>query len=380
MKNIFILFLIIILVVSCSKNKQKNYMEKIVNGVRIVKNSTTPSDNNFKYDFKEVLTLKGENDGDAGFGKVDHLAIDSKNNIFLADLASNSIKKYDVKGVYLLSFGRLGSGPGEYSELKNMTILNDTVIVSDPQGRKMIKYDLEGNYISEKKFNNRTPEFLVPVNKKNQILGLLLTVNPTEKGLNLVSSVVSVDHKFNQQKEFAKISMPFDPTKPQFNPMDLMQPYNASSEKIYISEISEDKLNVQVYDFNGKHLENISKNFLKVKMSKDEMEKLNSSISTTVDNETKENKVKYMFHKAIYGLWNDKYDRLWVLRSKENMVNDSKGISFDIFENGIFLNTIHLPFYHDILDLETNNRVKLMGDYLYFIDDSEDFSIKVYKY
>lgn len=74
------------------------------------------------------------------------------NNLFVSDY--NYIFKYDLNGNFLTRIGKRGKGPGEYVR-GLLTFLVDKnkqhLIGFDPLDREMMKYDFEGNFVSEVK-------------------------------------------------------------------------------------------------------------------------------------------------------------------------------------------------------------------------------------
>lgn len=55
---------------------------------------------------------------------------------------------FDANGKYLLSIGRQGRGPGEYTEPTDFIVTNDTITVYDQYTHKLNYYSLNGEYIS----------------------------------------------------------------------------------------------------------------------------------------------------------------------------------------------------------------------------------------
>ncbi|NOR46078.1 MAG: hypothetical protein GQ534_10885 [Candidatus Delongbacteria bacterium] len=162
--------------------------------------------------------------------------------------------------------------------------------------------------------------------------------------------------------------------------MDFMQIYTLSENNIYIADISEDNYRVRVYDNTGKELYNISKNYRKIKMTKGELAKLNKSISVSNGDEINENKSEVHYRKAIHGLWEDKYERLWVLNTREHS-DENKDLYFDIFEDGVFLNTIKFDIMKGEIDFEMNLKIRFYGDHLYLIDTSgDDIAVRKFEY
>ena len=82
--------------------------------------------------------------------------------IYVLDISPKSLFVFDVKGKFLHRVGRLGSGPGEYSNsMINFAVNeNDEVFVYDYARRNMMKYDKNGKYINSKKSSFSFNDFL----------------------------------------------------------------------------------------------------------------------------------------------------------------------------------------------------------------------------
>ncbi len=383
-----ILFLVLIILAGCSKqNDTKVTTYEVIekNGVKTVINKNEPSDPDFNYKFTELFSIIGvdgnDPDSERSFHSCDNITADHEESIYIVDRQSNTIKKFDKNGKYLLSFGRKGSGPGEYNQAKDICTVKDTVFVFDPSSSKVTKYDPSGKHISTKIMSEKVPVFTLSDSNSSDIIGTDIHAEAGEGKVVLVSSISKYDCAMNKKNDFSMIRMNFDPANPQMNPMDFMAAYAYSNGKIFIGDISEDKVGVKVYDLNGSNLYNFTRNYIKVKLTDDELKNLSGQISVRNENgDVAENVTKESYKKALNGLWLDKYGRLWALTSlKKNDPND-RTLYFDIFENGIYLNRIKLDFYEDDADLGMNFKMKLIGDRLYLIDNTEDLKIRVFDY
>lgn len=374
-----------LVLISCSsKSEKQTYEVKNINGTDTYINSA-PSNPCFSYKFKEILKINGEDPQsdkpERNFYSSSNIAVDSKNNIFLVGDKSNTIKKFDPNGNFVKSFGRTGKGPGEYTQAKNMVILKDTLFISDPYSFKIIKLNAEGEYLSERQMTNRTPEFLLPLKNGEGFIGTDLRAEAEEK-VYLISSVSKFNCSFDKILDYSTVKMEFDPGNPKLNPMDFMAIYTGGENFVYIAEISEDKYQITVKDFEGKNKFNIMKGYRKVKLTPEELKKLGDQVHVSShEGEIAKNTATDQFNKAVHGLWTDKYGRLWVLPSRDKKDENDKELHFDIFENGVYLNTFIPDFYKDDTDFGMNVKIKFMNGRMYLIDNSvEDICIRVFEY
>lgn len=88
----------------------------------------------FSLDLNQALKIGEEFDDSASymFGNISSIQVNSRNEIFVADRSSNSIKIYNPNGEYRNQIGKRGRGPGEFFEITHFSIdHNDNLIILD---------------------------------------------------------------------------------------------------------------------------------------------------------------------------------------------------------------------------------------------------------
>ena len=88
---------------------------------------------------------------DIGLTDILCFDIDSEGNIYVLarQAEKDAIYKFDQKGNFLTTFGRMGQGPGEIVNTEHLTVgPMDDIIIADPR-RKLITYDKNGNFKKE---------------------------------------------------------------------------------------------------------------------------------------------------------------------------------------------------------------------------------------
>lgn len=96
--------------------------------------STIAQDDKFgKYKFVETLELGEKNPEQREYmiGIPWRLNTDKKNRIFYADRKFEGVRVYDNDGSYLQTLGRSGRGPGEFTEISDIAIRDDKLLVFD---------------------------------------------------------------------------------------------------------------------------------------------------------------------------------------------------------------------------------------------------------
>ncbi|MCV0399246.1 MAG: tandem-95 repeat protein [Nitrosarchaeum sp.] len=86
--------------------------------------------------------------GDGQFKSPSGIAIDSSNNIYVADTSNNRIQKFDSAGNYLLQFGSRGSNNGQFRSPSGIAIdSSNNIYVADTSNNRIQKFDSAGNYL-----------------------------------------------------------------------------------------------------------------------------------------------------------------------------------------------------------------------------------------
>jgi len=135
--------------------------KKIENGVEVIVNHLQP----YGVAIGELTTLNLEKElsidlarediGKLGLADIYNFDVDSAGNIYVLNgkPVEYFIFKFDGKGHFLKSFGKKGQGPGELQwTLSIRCDSQDNVIVSDPEIRKNLVFDPQGNLIRETAF------------------------------------------------------------------------------------------------------------------------------------------------------------------------------------------------------------------------------------
>ncbi len=101
------------------------------------------------FSIKKYLPL--ETTKDFIIGEISRLKI-VNSKIYILDLKTNSVIIFSDNGKFLKRIHDVGPGPNEYIDLSAMQVSkeNNFIALYDPQRKKFIYYDLEGNFLSVK--------------------------------------------------------------------------------------------------------------------------------------------------------------------------------------------------------------------------------------
>ncbi len=376
MRNLkFLLFSLVILLISCSKN---GYEQKVENGIVKHQNKITPNNPNFKIDFQKIREIVFPDS--LSFSFYD---IDSQGNIYVFDKIKGNIIKYDLEGKQKALFGRYGSGPGEYSHnVVFLLVVKDLIFVQDIGRRKIVIFDSKGDFVRNINANANVAYLsIIQLSENNFVassMGLKLLDEKKFSILDLLicnREMIPKDTIFSESKEF-KFSQ-------KTNVLDLLIFFTVDkiNKKIALAKNSDDQYQIDIFDETGKKIETIRKNYRKLVLADEEVKEL-----AKIDNKSnnKNNKITFnmsemSYKKAINHLLFDNKGRLWVFSSSSQK---SEFICADIFENGKFLNRIEIPFIPDD-DIKTNIRMfknlQIKDDKIYYLDRDNN-KILIHKY
>lgn len=375
------LLLIIMILINCTK--EDNHTTTSANGVKIHNNTSTPTKPELNYKLTELFTISNDIAGidSSAVIKVPYdIEVDSQKNLYILDAQSSTIKKFDSSGKFIKSFGRKGYGPGEFDIAIDLVMIQDTLCVQDIRSAQMVRFDLEGGFIDRIPYVG-SPGILLEESIKSPSSDLVIGYKPQdiEKDGEIfyASYLLLMDSQFKEISILREFVYKFDATKTQF--FEQLTKYAYGNEKIYVAENCDDKYRINVFDYNGKHIAIIKKNYAKVHYNDEESGIIDKLKLTAEDGSQLEQKRGYK--KSINKLFYDKYGLLLVCSSIErNSSNDGQFIA-DVFKDGVFLNRIEIK---ELMQQDFN--VSLNGIITYFFNDKiyvlnqSESSLTVYDY
>jgi hypothetical protein len=104
------------------------------------------------FSLEEELSI-GEAEGreEYMFSEIVTIAVDDEERIYIADRKETHIKVFDKDGVYLITIGRKGQGPGEMQMPIHVQITSkNEVIVHDYMAQRLSFFSLDGKYLRQK--------------------------------------------------------------------------------------------------------------------------------------------------------------------------------------------------------------------------------------
>ncbi len=377
----FINFLLVVmLLVSCKKESKLTYKITEQNGIKIFKNSSQPANPRLTMKTKKLFTIKAQ-DGLARIENSVSTNFDKDDNLYTLSMVSSKMYKFDKNGKFIKSFCQRGHGPGEVENAAWFTILNDTILVIDSYGKKIVRFNLDGKFIDNKEVNDTSNLQFLKV-AQNYIFAFNMIVDTQTQ--NIVYGIYRYTNCFKNIKklETSKISLQEISQKKGFDLMSLISLFTCFKDKIYLATNSKDKFEIKVLDLNGNTKAKIRKPYRKVSFSKKELAEINKQFSKMNENSDLTMKIKADYKTSILALFKDSKNRLWVetARATKNQENGrGQIIYFDIFENNIYQNTVELKLPKSTQPLDIQHQLAIHKDRIYYFN-FENEEIEVYQY
>jgi hypothetical protein len=356
----------LVLFTACSE-KKLNYTIEEVNGTKIYKNQNIPANPNLKINLKELFTIRGNDDSFADdslriIQDMSSVAVDSKENIFILSTNKAIVYKFDRKGDFVKSFGRMGDGPGESKWPQNMYIQNDTVNVLNQTVLQMNKYDTDGNFLFSVPTNDCKMPVYTKTFGKNRIVTYFCNWRYEEEGMFMDYDLGMADIRYRELKRLKKQT--YEGERVQTEYIDFFFGFAATDKELFVADNSSEKYHIDTFDQAGNLLYSIEKPFRKLKASKELTDSSNGKI---------------LYKKAVLELLADNEGRLWSVVSEERNDENKNDYLVDVFKEGVFLNRVKLDIGIEPEVSWMHGKIFIKGDRLYAADPNNT-ELKVFQY
>ena len=118
-------------------------------GVKVIKNPKEPIYGDIEFDLEEDLSFGNDEDENYLFYRARDIEVDRQTNIYVLDSGNYRIQKFDQSGNFLLTIGKRGQGPGEFSRPFQIQIDEETGNIYVNDTRKIIVFDQDGKYLDK---------------------------------------------------------------------------------------------------------------------------------------------------------------------------------------------------------------------------------------
>lgn len=347
---------------SCERKESFSITEN--KGISYIRNSAKPVYDSLNLELNLITSVNYQDICESAIYPHD-LKI-SGNKLFIKDRKANKIRIFDLSGTYLKSFGGKGSGPGETNGLYWFFTKRDTIMVPEFLTGKLVKYNLEGEFLTNQQFGQfSAPIEYHPIADNNYLNGKIDVRLSVDKGVRQSMIYICSIVKRNDQNQILDTLYVKNYHINYKEPVDNSVGANMliNNGNIYLNEKSADKFVIKKYDKNFNLKQEISKNYRSIELSAKEKEKLRKL------GEKRNITYGVKYKKSISDLLIDKYGNLWVDTYKKNPEDEKALQLFNIFsQKGIYLADYIFDDYLDFID------DKLV------IYDPENYSVKIYDY
>ncbi len=274
MKKIMLALILVLLFCFCGVRSDK--VEKNTeDGVEVVFNHLKPyklKGQPSTFTLEEAFTIDFEKEDLAslGIGEVQGFDVDSKGSVYC--LTESQIFKFDNQGHFIRKFGQKGQGPGEFIYPEEWWVTeNDEFALYDRANSKFIFFKADGELLKE-----------IKVTSKMLTAGMVSLVLPGSEGFlfdenlfdrevdNFNVQLVILDADFNKikvLKEKVNRANPFKSAK--INLFTTNIRCQISGDKIYSTSQESPDFEINIYNFQGKNIKTIRKEFKKVRTPED---------------------------------------------------------------------------------------------------------------
>ena len=392
LKNSFMAVIIIFLMISCSKEKtfEKNYEVEKKESLTIINNKNVPGDPGFTLNFVEEAAINfagGNNSAERDFAGTFAICGDDEGNYYFADFLSSKILKFSNDFKFINSFGFKGTGQGEFvAGPVNVSYSSGRIIASGIWNLKTIVFNTRGEFIKilPQSIWCSFSHSLIGFNNNVIMNNVTRRFEGSDQAVS--SAVILLD------PDLEKIDRTFyihdGRSRNRVLPLGDMNIRFAAGEKcLYIADVSIDRYTVDVYNKKFEKVMEIRKRYIpeavvdpEARFYLFEPNSLGGSKggSLQAKKNTPWRKNRESYYKSVHGLMVDNKERLWVVTPEKN-INSHSGLYVDVFEKGIFLNKVRLPFFKGNVFSSAWISVFLVNDKLLYVDQ-EDKVIRVYSY
>jgi hypothetical protein len=348
--------LISILFLFCLCAPKSGKVEKIMeDGVEIVLNRIEPypiRGEPSTFALEEEFSIDTEDDNIAGLGLTDISAsfdADSSNNVYLINPKGDEsiIFKFDKNGEFIRAFSRRGQGPGELIPgpfPSPYLVVDDKhhIAVSDSMNKRISFFAQDGSLVNEVKINTNIFRVIPLVN--GNYLAYVNVMDPRGEFINQ-NPVTLFSSEFEEIKELDKQLIPNPIIGKGLKGTWHILSWTVSKGKIYTG-FQERGYEIYVYDFDGKLVQEIKKEYEPVSVPQEHKDKFMRQFEAEVFDPIRK---KIYFPDSMppfLAFFSDDEGRLFVM-TYEKGENPGEYL-FDIFNpDGICVGRKSLEVFHD---------------------------------
>lgn len=246
---------------------------KTEDGVKIILNGKTPKPPKgvpTKIRLEEDLTIGLGDDPDQSFSEVTAFVVDDGGTIYALDFKDRKVKVFDSSGTFLRLIGKKGQGPGEVDTPSGIILTPEkNLAIEDATTKRLACFTREGEFIENVSFADK----MGLVNIFMDCQGNFLAREIGMAGSEMFFEIKKYDRAFKPLFAIDKIEFPIPVPGTKMNIMDMMAIYQLDGEaNIYYGRNRE--YEIKVFDPEGKPLRTIRREYDRVKITEEDIEKM----------------------------------------------------------------------------------------------------------
>ena len=354
MRKTTALISILILLCFCAPKGEK--VEKIMeDGVEVVLNRVEPysiKGEPSTFTLEQEFSIDTEDDMIAELGLTDiggSFDVDSNGNLYIVNPKGSEsiIFKFDKNGNFIRSFSRRGQGPGEllafpFPSLYLVVDYDDNIAVTDSRNNKVSFFKEDESLVKEVKIDTNIYEAF-PLENGNYVAYISI-MDATEDYINQ-NPVTLFNHELEEIKELDKQLIPNPIIGKRLKGIYHILSWTVANKKIHTG-FQERGYEIFVYDFDGKLLRKIKKEYKHVPVSQDYKDRFMKQFEAEIFDPIRK---KIYFPDSmppLLSFFSDEEGRLFVMTYEEGE-NPGEYI-YDIFNpGGVCVGRKSLKVFHD---------------------------------
>jgi len=359
LKPLLAIFLILLLIMSCSKAKTAKTAEwkgevEIKNETKIVKNPSDPVYGEILFELEKDLSIGREDDDNYLFYDPRNIAVDEQGNIFILERGNCRIQKFDKNGKYLQTIGKKGQGPGEFERPYSLFLdQNNNIYVSDR--RKIHFFNHTGEFVKTIPLSDQVNDFWV--SPEGNIFGLITTRVERER-TKLVVKMNSEGKILDNIAQFAEVSQVMRKSGNVVQTFSITHTYNPSLYLVFSNDSQIFYGDSSEYSFSRINLDGEVELIVKKEepfhaISQKEKDKIYDGFSELIKQwpaGVVEDAVQFPVHRPFFDrILLDEKGRIFIKKAKP-VLDETENVEFDIFNReGYYLYSTNLPFSPEVI-------------------------------
>ncbi len=346
-------------------------IEVILNHIEPYEIKGTPS--TFVLEEIASIDLEREDVGEKGFAKAILFDVDSDGNVYFAQGRTKEywIHKLDSTGTFITSFGKMGQGPGEIQGILHFEVdSQDNIVVIDFYNKKVLKFHSDGAFMDEIPIPSNL-DFIYPLPNGNYFARRTDFPEGNEDNSNIESVYCVYNNAFELIEDLDRYHTPYPITKGfRGANIEAIFHWKVSSRYIYVGNELRD-YEILKFDFNGKLLQKIRKEYNPVPVSSEFKQKRKEAF------EEQGMRIWFPEHWTPFcSFFLDDHDNMFVMTFEEG--DSPKEYIYDVFNSdGIFIGRKALNIY---IWAEREVLAKVKGNQLYCLQEKESGFRKLVTY